>query len=112
MGGGFAAYYFVLTVITGRHARLARLAAVTFWMLNHYQYYAWEMVRLSEVPLLVVSPVLLALFIRALDGRITPARLLPSLIFFSLLGSSVGVNPTDHRPTRRTRRYLLVAVPG
>jgi len=92
---GLSMYVFVSLLIRGRSApaRVTRVTAVVFYMVNFYQLHIWMIARIGELSGAILIPVSLGYFIKALEGEVHIAKVFLVLSVFFLLGSGIGVQP-------------------
>jgi len=81
-------------LLFGKEKKVLQISAVVLWLFSFYQFYAWEIVRLGEIPALSFFPLLVALFICHIQQKISTKKLILWLIPLSFLASSIAVNPT------------------
>ena len=92
---GLAMYYFISSLIKDNDlkARIIRLFAVIFYMLNFYQLHIWMIARKPELSGAIIIPLMMGLLIRAFRKEISGWRLAGYAAVFSWLGSGMGCNP-------------------
>src|SRR3989344_5534346 len=85
---GLAMYYFVSTIHREKDQWFIRLAGSLFYMFNHFLLQAWFIAERTKISLFIALPILLALTISMIEGRISKIKglALMSLVFFFFNG--------------------------
>lgn len=88
-----AIYYFVATV-QPRPNRLQRLSAMCFFAFNPLLFNVWEVGKAANISAYIGMPVLLAIMIRGLDGRLSKLKAALYFGLFSIVVSEMGASPS------------------